>query len=228
MISILLPIYNGERFLKKTIDSVLNQTFKNYELLIGFNGTADSSISIVDSYNDDRIRVFNYGNDTGKAKTLNKLLKISNYDLIALQDDDDIWINNKLETQIKYINDYDVVGTQMLYIDEYDNIISGNPILQTQDNMIKNLTLRGNNQIANSSTLIKKNSLIDCGGWDESLTALEDFDLWIRMIIKGKKIMNINEYLFLHRKHKYSNFNTLPTFKHDEIMFGIFKKNGFN
>lgn len=75
MISILLATHNGERFIEQSIKSVLNQTFKEFELLIGFNGTTDSSKKIVEGIKDDRIRVFDYGEDKGKSKTLNKLLK---------------------------------------------------------------------------------------------------------------------------------------------------------
>jgi len=226
MISILLATYNGSRYIKSSIDSILNQTFPNFELLIGLNGTTDNTKNLVREYNDDRIRIFDYGNDKGKAKTLNKLIRESKYDWLAIQDDDDIWVNNKLENQIKYIDSYDIIGTQLLYIDENSNNISNNPILQTQDNIIKQLTLQGNNQIANSSVLINKKSLIECDGWDESLTALEDFDLWIRLILKNKKIININEYLILHRIHKYSNFNTLPEIEQNQLINIILKKNG--
>ena len=75
MISILLAVYNGEKYIRKSIDSILNQSYKDFELLIGFNGTIDNSKKIVSEYNDSRIRVFDYNDDKGKAKTLNKLIR---------------------------------------------------------------------------------------------------------------------------------------------------------
>ena len=75
MISILLATYNGEKFIKESIDSILNQTFTEWELIIGFNGTTDNSKKIVSEYNDSRIKIFDYGNDKGKAKTLNTFLE---------------------------------------------------------------------------------------------------------------------------------------------------------
>lgn len=103
MISILLAIYNGEKYLRNSIDSILNQTFKDWELLIGFNGTTDSSKEIIKEYKDTRIKTFDYGDDKGKCKTLNKLIKESQYDLCAIQDDDDVWEKEKLKKQIKHI-----------------------------------------------------------------------------------------------------------------------------
>jgi glycosyltransferase involved in cell wall biosynthesis len=111
MISILLATYNGEKYISLAIESVLNQSFKDFELLIGFNGTTDSSKGIVYRYNDPRIRVFDFGDDKGKSKTLNKLLIESRYDHVCLQDDDDVWVYNKLEKQTNYFEEYDVVGT---------------------------------------------------------------------------------------------------------------------
>ena len=225
MISILLPVYNGETFLKFSIESILNQSYKNFELLIGFNGTVDSSKEIAKSYNDVRIKIFDYGDDKGKPKTLNKLLFESKYDWVALQDDDDIWEINKLEKQIEHINNFDVIGSQILYCDSLNNIISGNPILELYDQNIKYKTIRGNNQVANSSVLMRKSSVIRVGGWDESLDGLEDYDLWIRLMVEGYRFTNLPDYLMIHRKHQNSNFNTMSNQKHDELMLRILRKN---
>lgn len=91
---------------------------------------------IVASYQDNRIKTFDYGQDKGKAKTLNKLVKESQYDWLAMQDDDDIWLNNKLAIQNQYINDYDVIGTYIKYIDEQGYTIDG-PTLASSHNNIK-------------------------------------------------------------------------------------------
>jgi glycosyltransferase involved in cell wall biosynthesis len=213
MFSVLLPVYNGERFLKKSIDSILNQTYKNFELLIGFNGTKDRSKEIVESYSDSRIKTFDYGDETGKCKTLNKLFNESQYEWIANQDDDDIWMPDKLQRQANYINEYDVVGTFIKYINENDEII-GNPTLSVSNQNIINLTLNGTNQIANSSAIFKKdlnftwkNELDDLPL--KGIQPMEDLELWVRMMKNNKKFINIPEFLVHHRLHNKSNFNTL-------------------
>jgi glycosyltransferase involved in cell wall biosynthesis len=206
MISILLATYNGEKFIKASIDSILNQTFTEWELLIGFNGTTDNSEKIVREYNDSRIRIFDYGNDKGKAKTLNKLILEAKYDWIAIQDDDDVWIENKLEKQIKFIKDYDIIGTTISYIDENLNF-KGAPSLSTNHEDIVKRSLSGDNQIANTSAIFKKIDALEINGWDTSIDGIEDFDFWLRLIKNNKKTVNLSEKLVLHRIHSNSNFN---------------------
>lgn len=207
MISILLPIYNGEKYLRQSIDSILNQSFKNFELLVGFNGTIDSSKEIVNTYDDPRIKIFDYGSDKGKAKTLNKLLKETKYNWIALQDDDDIWIQTKLEKQILLINDYDVIGTFIHYINENGSII-GKPNLSTSSFDIQKKSIAGDNQVANTSAIFKKLDAFYINGWKEELDGIEDYDFWLRLMRDGKKFINVSKELVLHRVHNNSNFNT--------------------
>jgi glycosyltransferase involved in cell wall biosynthesis len=207
MISILLPTYNGEKYLSLAIESVLNQTFKDFELLIAFNGTTDNSKSIVSNYNDTRIKIFDYGDDKGKSKTLNKLIQESKYDWIALQDDDDFWMPNKLEKQIPLINNYDVIGTFISYIDE-NGEITGRPNLSRFPIEIIRFSMSGFNQVANTTAIFKKSIALEIGGWKDDLDGIEDFDFWLRLMRLGKKFINIPEELVHHRLHSNSNFNT--------------------
>lgn len=207
MISILLAVYNGEKYISQSIDSIINQTFKNWELLIGFNGTTDSSKDIVSSYNDDRIKVFDYKEDKGKAKTLNKLIKEARYDWCAIQDDDDIWLPEKLEKQIEQVDKFDVIGSYIKYINEQGEII-GAPTLSETHNEIKIKSIAGNNQIANSSSIFKKKHVESVGLWNQTKDGIEDFDLWLKLLRKNHTFYNIPNYLCLHRIHDQSNFNT--------------------
>jgi glycosyltransferase involved in cell wall biosynthesis len=215
MVSILLATYNGEKFIKECITSIINQSFKDWELLIGFNGTTDNSKQIVSKFNDKRIRIFDYGNDKGKSKTLNKLLLESKYEWISIQDDDDIWLEKKLEKQLEFIDQYDVIGTMINYIDEYGYSLPDSPVFSLNHEEIIYKTKQGDNQIANSSVLLKKEILNEFGKWDENLDLLsdegyqpcEDYELWLRLIKNNKKFVNLKEKLVLHRLHKNSNFN---------------------
>lgn len=207
MISILLATYNGEKYIKKSIDSVLNQTHSDWELLVGFNGTTDSSREIVAQYNDSRIKVFDYGKDAGKAKTLNKMIKEAKYDWLAIQDDDDIWLPKKLDRQVKYINDYDVIGTQIMYVNESDDP-NGGPTLAREDADIKTKSLIGDNQIANTSAIFRKKCAEEVGGWSETIDGIEDFDFWLKIMRLEFKFLNLNSVEVMHRVHSKSNFNT--------------------
>jgi glycosyltransferase involved in cell wall biosynthesis len=223
MISILLATYNGEKYIQKSIESVLNQTFTDFELLIGFNGTTDNSKKIVSNINDSRIRVFDYGEDKGKPKTLNKLIKEAKYDWIGIQDDDDIWLPKKLEKQIEFINSFDVIGTQIFYIDEEENI-TGKPNLSLSSDEIIKKFLSGDNQIANSSAIFKKELASCFYFWDENLYCLEDFDFWLKFIKLNSKFINLKKELVLHRLHSNSNFNKINSYVQEQIKKNIIKK----
>jgi glycosyltransferase involved in cell wall biosynthesis len=207
MVSILLATYNGSKYIKESIQSIINQTYSEWELLVGINGTTDNTEEIVKGFSDSRIKVYNFGDDKGKAKTLNKLLKIAKFDFIAIQDDDDIWLGDKLENQIKYVNEFDVIGTLINYIDENNNII-GKPNLSISHPDIVSRSLNGDNQVANTSAIVRKECALAVNGWSLELDGIEDFDFWLLIIKQNKKFINVDKSLVLHRLHKQSNFNT--------------------
>lgn len=207
MISILLATHNGGKYLSQSIDSVLNQSYKDFELLVGLNATTDNSKDILLNYNDLRIKIFYY-EEKGKAKTLNKLIKEAKYDWIALQDDDDIWLPLKLEEQIKWIKYYDVIGTFINYIDTENKILGDGPKLKSSHNDIVGESLRGLNQVANTSAIFKKIDAEEINGWREDLDGIEDFDFWLRLMRRDKKFINIPNKLVNHRLHGNSKFNT--------------------
>lgn len=207
MISVLLATYNGEKYIKKSINSVLNQTYKDFELLIGINGTTDNTKDIINLFNDDRIKIFDFGDDKGKSKTLNKLLNLSKYDWVGIQDDDDVWVEDKLEKQITYTKNFDVIGTQIKYINS-DDLIIGGPTLKLIDEEIKFFSFKGINQVANTSAIFKKNDALEIKGWKEDIDGIEDFDFWLRLMRNNKKFVNLQDVLVNHRLHIESNFNT--------------------
>ena len=207
-ITILLPVHNDEKFIGRTLLSVINQTHKDFTCLIGFNGTRDLSKEIVNNLvaDDNRFKVFDYGTDSGKSKTLNKMLSEVKTDRFCLIDGDDIWVDTKLETQIKFSKYYDVVGTLACYIDESDNIFHYLPLSENNDE-ISNGIIRGHNQIINSSCMVNTEDALSVGGWDHAVEGLEDFDFWVKLYKKAKTFYNIQEYLVKHRIHSNSNFN---------------------
>lgn len=206
-ISILLASHNGEKYIAQSVESIINQTFKEWELLIGFNGTTDSSKDIIAKYNDRRIKIFDYGNEKGKAKTLNKLIKKAKYNWCAIQDDDDIWLPQKLEKQFSLTDSHDVIGTFIHYINKNNQIIGGARIASDHEN-IKRLSLSGINQVANSSAIFKKEAAAEINFWREDVDGIEDFDFWLKLLKSGRSFYNIPEYITLHRLHSSSHFNS--------------------
>ena len=204
MISILLPIYNGIEFVEESISSIINQTFSDWELLIGINGHNINSevYKIAKNYEEKcqygKIRVYDFYHLNGKSNTLNTLIKYCKYDWVSLMDVDDIWESNKLECQVKFINEYDVIGTRAIYFGDYlDGVLPG---IQFGD--ISNHDFFEANPIINSSSLIKK----DLCYWDSD--GLEDYELWLKLYSKGMKFYNCEEIAVRHRLHYQSSFNT--------------------
>ena len=204
MITILLPIYNGIEYIEESISSILNQTYNEWELLIGVNGHPPVSevFKIAKSYEKKdplkRIKAFNLYNLKGKVDTLHELLKHSKYNWIALIDVDDIWLKNKLKKQIEFINDYDIIGTHTHYFGELD----GSPLIPFYD--ISKMNFINSNPIINSSVLLKKGLCY----WDKTYEGIEDYELWLRLRKQNHKFYNLPDILTRHRIHKTSQFNT--------------------
>jgi len=196
-----MPIYNGIEFIEESVSSILDQTYTDWELLIGVNGHPENSevFKKAKEYEkkSDKIRVFDFYNIKGKSTTLNKMLEFCNYNYISLLDVDDMWHKKKLEVQITYINEnYDVIGSRCVWFGDRPGIV---PIIPTGD--ISNYDFSVVNPIINSSCIIKKELCY----WNEN--GIEDYDLWLRLRKEGKRFFNCTEIIVKHRIHSTSAFN---------------------
>lgn len=206
MISVLIPLYNGIEYLHESLASVINQTFTDWEVIIGINGHPNDSevektaqkvkIDICPENIVNKIRIIHY-TTKGKSATLNAMVRDSVYAHIAILDVDDIWSPTKLEKQSEFWDNYDVVGTQCRYFGDV------NHDLILADGDISNLDFLQGNPIINSSVVLKK----ECAYWNEANHILEDYELWINLRLHYKKFYNIPEILCLHRISKNSAFN---------------------
>ena len=126
-VTIGLPIYNAQKFLKFAIDSILSQTYTNIELLVVNDGSTDNSMAIVQSYQDDRIRIINDGFNKGLPFRLNQIAREASGFYLARMDSDDIMSPNRIANQVKTLEnnlDIDVLGTNAYTIDE-NNLVQG-------------------------------------------------------------------------------------------------------
>jgi glycosyltransferase involved in cell wall biosynthesis len=203
MISILIPIYNGIEFINDSVPSVLMQTYEHWELLIGVNGHNQNSevyqkAKLYESL-DNRIKVFDFYNIKGKSNTLNEMIKHCTYNFVALLDVDDIWHYKKLETQTKFLSNYDVVGSNCMWFGDIDNVIPKIPV-----NDFSNFNFAEVNPVINSSSIIRK----DICFWNSSFDGVEDYDLWLRLWKQKMRFFNCPEILVKHRIHNTSAFNS--------------------
>ena len=203
MISILMPIYNGIEFIEDSVNSILNQTYNNWELIIGVNGHPENSDvyqvakKYENTYGSTKIRVFDLYQIKGKSDTLNFILRYCNNNYIALLDVDDIWYPHKLEIQSKYLNEFDIVGSKCICFGEKIDVVPEIPIGD-----IINFDFKQFNPIINSSSIIRKELCY----WNNN--DLEDYDLWLRLKKLEKKFYNCEEILIKHRIHQTSAFNS--------------------
>jgi len=181
-ISIIIPVYNRIEELKRAIQSVLNQTYKYFELIIVDDGSEYDIRNIVNKFSDNRIKYLRNDENKGVSYSRNKGIKSSNFNLIAFLDSDDEWIKTKLEEQIKYLNNNPNI--RLVHTDEIW-IKNGKKINQKKrhkksggDIFIRSLELC---LISPSSVLLKKDLFNDYGYFDENLIVCEDYDLWLRI-----------------------------------------------
>ena len=200
-VSVLMSVYNGERYLREAIDSILNQTLKDFEFFIINDGSTDSTKKILDSYNDSRIRIINNGKNVGLTKSLNKGLRLAGGEYIARQDADDVSAPERLQKEINFLEthqDYAVVGTFVKILNEDSEVIG---LLErlTEDTQIRE-RLGTDNCITHGSAVIRKKCLQDLGFYDESIVRAQDYEVWLRLSEKYR-LANIPEYLYMWRKH---------------------------
>ena len=196
IVSVLMSVFNSEEFLEDSINSILNQTFKEFEFLIINDGSTDKSEDIIKKFMkfDKRIRYIKQ-NNIGLTKSLNKGIKIAEGTLIARQDADDISNYNRLETQIKVFENrhVDLCCSRTWLIEQKRK----SPRLTYY--LPKSLILLIKNPFIHGTFLIKKNSLDELGGYDENFYYSQDYKLICDFFIKKYKIVYLNDVLYRSR-----------------------------
>ncbi len=202
-VSVIMPVYNSEKYVREAIDSILSQTYSDFELIIINDGSTDSSVDIVKSYNDRRIRFINNVSNSGLAVTRNQGLKLARGEYIANLDSDDRSYPERIERQVKLLDikpDFGLVGT---YVEPIDK--NGHATLHDIWSFPANADeipaiLFFNNYFAQSATMIRKSALREMG-YRLDLPPAEDYDLWIR-ISENSRVWNLHEVLTQLRSHE--------------------------
>lgn len=211
LVSIILPVYNREKYVSKAIEGVLSQTFDNYELVIVDDGSTDGSKAVVEQYlNDSRVKYY-YQENSGKPSIArNRGIEKASGEWLAFIDSDDCWFADKLEKQVALVDechdrnqridlvlgDYKVVNNGQLehasFFETYGvwdllNIGEKNKYqhgyLFEQKQMLSALYSRG--FAATQAVMVRKSLVIELGGFDDSLTFAEDNDLWMTIAEHG-------------------------------------------
>lgn len=202
MISVIMSVYNSEKYLNEAIDSILNQTYKDFEFLIVDDCSKDNSLKILEEYSqkDSRIILIKNEGNLGLTKNLNKAIKMSKGDYIARMDADDISETKRFEKQIEFLEKnkgIDIVGTFCSDINE-DGIFIRNRTLPTIHSQILKI-LPKFNPFAHPTVMMRKEKILSIGAYNENYRTSQDYELWFRAIGKGLRVANIPEFLLKYR-----------------------------
>jgi len=201
VISVLFPIYNGATYLKDAVQSIIDQTFTDFEIIIINDGSTDESESIIEEFNDKRIKYFRQNNH-GLSATLNRAIGIASGEYLARQDQDDISYPRRFEKQVEYLRkhpDCGMVGTWAAIWEgrTETNRAHNHPA----ESLILKFEMLFDNPFVHSSVMIRRKVLETVGMYsnDKSRQPPEDFELWSRVMQKFE-IANIPEILLVYRE----------------------------
>lgn len=187
-VTIGLSVYNAADYIKDCIKSILNQSYKSFELIIVDDGSTDNSMEIVKGFNDKRIKVFSDGLNKGLAKRLNQIAKLATTPYLARMDTDDIMHSERIKKQMMFLEnnpDIDVLGTNVYSIDN-NNMVKGIRV-STEENMgILDFNF---NHYVHPSVMAKTKWFLD-NPYDEKVGRSQDYELWYRT----KDISNLKIY----------------------------------
>lgn len=195
-ISVILTSFNHSKYLREAIESVLNQTYENFELIIWDDASEDDSWEIINSYTDSRIKAFQNSESKRGVYGINKAIsEVAQAEYIAIHHSDDIWELNKLEKQVDFLDSHPAIGAVFSNAQAIDE--SGAPYSDTshyyssvfdRENRSRQEWLRlffdQGNALCHPSVLIRKQCYSDCGLYRFGLAQIADFDMWIRLCLK--------------------------------------------
>jgi glycosyltransferase involved in cell wall biosynthesis len=211
-VTVITPVYNAEKYLRLALDSVLSQTFTDFEYLVINDGSKDSSPEIIRSYNDPRIRFIDNGENQGLAKIRNLGLSEVKTEYLAWFDADDSCHPERLAKQVEFLDanpDYALCCTDTDLMDEAGKVFQ-HAYYQTPTAPLEWLMLWAN-QVANSSTMARKSTLTKNDlSYRMDAPPAEDYDLWCRLAFVSK-IARLNEALVIYRVSSTGAFRSEQT-----------------
>ena len=188
-----MSVFNGQKYLKDSIKSIIRQTYSNFEFIIINDGSTDSTLEIINSFDDDRIQIINNQHNIGLTKSLNKGIKIANGEYIARMDADDLSRSSRLEKQVQFLDQNPNVilaGTQANLINRYGKKVRGIPAVKKpcSHNAIKWFCMF-DNPFYHSSVMFRSKIILDeLNGYNEDFYTNQDYELWSRLVNKYQAV----------------------------------------
>ena len=205
LVSVVMPSYNGGKFIGEAIESIVRQTYENWELIIIEDCSEDDSRKIIGNYTDERIRLFCNKRNEGIAESTNRGIKESRGKYIALLDDDDIAEKVRLSLQVDYLESHpeiDILGGRSSFIDEEGKVIDYSGIPRNNPRYIKAMLLFQCMDFLNSTAMIRKDFIVRHHlFYQKHCYGMQDFWFYIESSKVGN-ISAVNQFLLRHRLHQ--------------------------
>lgn len=207
LVSVIIPVFNGAKYVGQAIYSALGQTYDNYEIIVADDGSTDDTAAVLNQFGD-KITVLRL-NHAGICATRNAAIRESNGEFIALLDCDDLWEPEKLQKQMAYFKAHPELALVYSYSTNFTNETEGDVALvkkiDFEGNIFKDIFFK--NSFANSTIVMRREAFDTVGGYDESLKAMEDYELNLR-ISRKYKIGRVPESLVRRRIHPDSFYTS--------------------
>lgn len=206
-VTVLMAVYNGAAYLRQAMDSILAQTFRDFEFLIINDGSTDDSRAIVASYNDSRIRILDNPENIGLTRSLNRGLAEARGELIARQDADDVSFPYRLEKEVVFLDarpHLALVGAQTRFISERGRSRASRLWWKATTSAGIQFQLLFDSPFVHTSVLFRRKIVWGAlGGYDEKFRSNQDFELWSRLL-RNHDAVNMEEVLVEFRAHPAS------------------------
>src|SRR5256885_7165052 len=205
-ISVIMSVYNAEKYLCKAIDSIVAQTFADFEFIVIDDGSTDSSPQILKRFaeKDSRLRVETRANK-GLTRSLNEAIALSRGEFLARMDADDIALPNRLQIQVDFLqahSDVVLLGGGYELIDGAGRLLT-KIIPPADDATLQEHALSGRTPICHPLAMMRRDAVAKVGGYDETLAAAQDLDLWLKLGEVGKLACG-PDILLRYRQHAHS------------------------
>jgi glycosyltransferase involved in cell wall biosynthesis len=204
-VSVITPVYNCEAFIKESLDSILHQTFQDFELIVINDGSVDKTHDVISSISDPRLRYINHEENRGVMKRSKEAIELAVGKYIAVHDGDDISMSIRLEQETKYLDENPeifCVGGRAKKIDMNGKFIGDwdfPPPLH--EDALKMLTVQRKCPVINPTSMYRLSGYNEIGGYSTKAIydGAHDFEFWCRAMLAGKKFHNIQDYLIKYR-----------------------------
>jgi glycosyltransferase involved in cell wall biosynthesis len=229
-VSVVTSVYNGEAYLEECVNSILNQTFQDFEYIILNNGSTDRTSEILDGYSDPRLRIIHQEN-LGIARSLNKGIDLSNSELIVRLDADDYSVEQRLEKQLAFMDRHPEV---VLCGSRFRLLIGKETFDQETIFIEENKAIRKAmscfNPISHSTVVFRKKTFVESRGYSEKFEYSQDYDLWLRMLAIGEAYILKDELSTIRLSEQSTSNQNTKTMRLEglQIRWNAFRKFGGN